>query len=55
MFSTPPWMIFDLVTGRKTLFDVYLVSEAFLRKPFTASALICLVLSNWIWNIMKGA
>lgn len=54
MFSVPFWIIFDLLTGKKTLLDFYLSTEIFLRKPMVASVLICLALSNWIWNIVKG-
>jgi hypothetical protein len=54
MFLAPLWITFDLVTGKKSLLDSYFRTEVFVRKPVVASVMICLVLSNWVWNIMKG-
>lgn len=54
MFSAPGWISYDLATGRKSLLDAYIKTEAVVRKPLIAAFLICLVLGNWIWNIQKG-
>jgi hypothetical protein len=54
MLITPFWIIFDLITRRKTLLDSYRQIESVLRKRFVAVPLILLVLINWIWNISKG-
>lgn len=54
MLSVPLWIIFDMLTGKKTLLEFYLRAEVFIRKPPVASVIICLILSNWIWNITKG-
>jgi len=50
----PLWLIFDLITKKKTLFDFYYYSERILRKPFVSVPLILLILLNWVWNIVKG-
>jgi hypothetical protein len=54
MFFTPLWIIIDLITKRKTLFEFYQKTETFLKKPKFAIPLILLVILNWIWNITKG-
>lgn len=54
MLAAPFWISFDLVTGRQSLLDFYIRTEAVLKKPFIAAMLICLVIVNWIWNIQKG-
>lgn len=54
MLSVPLWISLDLATGRQTLLDFYIRTEAIIRKPLIAAMLICLVLANWIWNIQKG-
>jgi len=54
MFTTPLWIMIDIVTRSQTLFNFYLKVEAFLKKPKYAIPLILLVIINWIWNISKG-
>lgn len=54
MLVTPIWILFDLITKRKTLFDFYFYSEAFLKKQVVAIPLVLIVILNWIWNISKG-
>ena len=54
MLISPPWILFDIITGKKTLFDFYGRTETFLKKPGIAIPLVLFVLINWIWNITKG-
>ena len=54
MLVLPPWLIFDVVIGRQSLFITYRKIEFWLKKPWLAGPLIVLVLANWIWNIIKG-
>lgn len=54
MFSAPLWIIFDIATRQKTLFDFYLKIETYLKRPRYSIPLILLVVINWIWNITKG-
>jgi len=54
MITLPPWILYDLTTGKRSLPVFYSHSEAFLRKRIVAIPLILLVLINWVWNISKG-
>ena len=54
MIFTPLWLVMDLATKRKTLFDFYYKVEKRLENPRYAVPLILLVIINWIWNIIKG-
>lgn len=54
MFFTPLWILADLLTNRKTLFDFYKKVESYLKKPKYAILFIILIVINWIWNIVKG-
>jgi hypothetical protein len=54
MVVSPFWIVFDLLTGRITLYHFYCKIEQFLRKPIVAVPLIVLVIVNWLWNISKG-
>lgn len=54
MLTTPFWVLIDIVTKRKTLFDFYRKIETYLKKPQYSILLILFVIINWIWNISKG-
>ena len=54
MIITPLWILLDLATKRKTLFDFYQKIERILKKPQYSIPLILLIVINWIWNITKG-
>lgn len=54
MLIIPFWILIDLTTKRKSLFDFYFQIETFLKKPKVAASLLLLVVINWIWNIAKG-
>ena len=53
MLVTPLWIILDLATRKKTLFDFYKKIEIQLKKPKIAIPFILLLIFNWIWNIAK--
>jgi hypothetical protein len=50
----PLWLLFDLFTGKTTLFKVYQSTEIMLKRPVIMLPLILLISVNWIWNIIKG-
>jgi hypothetical protein len=54
MLFSPMWIIADITTRRKTLFDFYQRIETFLKRPQYTIPLVLLVIINWIWNITKG-
>jgi hypothetical protein len=54
MLTLPIWIIFDITTKKRTLYDFYFRVESFIRKPIIAIPLVLLVILNWIWNITKG-
>ena len=54
MLILPIWIIFDIASKKKTLYDFYFRFESFIRKPIIAIPLVLLVVLNWIWNITKG-
>ncbi|RVT72331.1 DUF2752 domain-containing protein [Flavobacterium sufflavum] len=53
LLVSPLWMVYDIITKRKTLFEFYEKMEYYLRKPVYAIPLIFIVIINWIWNITK--
>lgn len=54
MLLAPLWILFDIGTKRKTLFQFYKIIESRLKNPGLSIPLAVLVLINWIWNITKG-
>jgi hypothetical protein len=50
----PCWIIFDLISGRKSLYISFLRMESWLKKPAAFIPFACIVALNWIWNIAKG-
>jgi len=48
MLITPVWVLFDIITRKKTLYDFYIRIETLLKKPGIAIPFILLVLINWI-------
>ena len=53
MLIAPIWIIADTIKGTKTLFNFYIKTETYLKRPKIAITLILLVIINWIWNITK--
>lgn len=54
MLVAPVWIMIDIVRKDNSLLIFYSKIETNLRKPPYAILAILLVLSNWIWNIVKG-
>jgi hypothetical protein len=54
MSLAPFWILVDVATRRKTLFEFYQKIEIYLKRPQYSVPLILLVIINWIWNITKG-
>lgn len=54
MLAAPIWIVLDVVAKSNTLVDFYRRVESYLRSPHYAIPLALLIMSNWIWNIMKG-
>lgn len=54
LVSAPPWILFDLVSGKSTLLSVFRKTEQFIKRPPVALLLFVLVICNWIWNILKA-
>ena len=53
MLITPIWAVTDIMKKKQTLFDFYLKIEKYIRNPNIAIPLILLIITNWIWNIVK--
>ena len=53
MLITPIWALTDIIKKKQTLFDFYLKIEKYIRNPNIAIPLILLIITNWIWNIVK--
>ena len=54
MSLAPLWILIDIATRRKILFEFYRKIETYLKRPQYSIPLILLVIINWIWNITKG-
>lgn len=55
MLVLPPWLFYDLATGKATFHTKYLRAEAYIKKhPVIIAFTALLMIANWIWNINKG-
>ncbi len=54
MLITPYWISIDLILKKRSLFNFYQNIEMKLKKAQFAVPLVMLIVSNWIWNIIKG-
>jgi len=54
MVILPFWVVYDKLTKKTSLVQVYNQSETFLKQKSIAIPAIILVLLNWMWNIYKG-
>lgn len=54
MTLSPIWIIIDIATKNKSLFEFYKKIEETLRKRKYSIPLILIIILNWIWNITKG-
>ncbi len=50
----PLWLLFDVMSGKPTLYNLSEKLNLQLRKPIYAYSLVALILINWGWNIIKG-
>jgi hypothetical protein len=51
----PGWLIYDLISKRRTLFRAYVRTEETLKtKAWLYIPMIAIVLVNWFWNISKN-
>jgi len=50
----PLWILADLMMRGNSFLHFYHAMESFLRIRWVALMMITLVITNWIWNIMKG-
>ncbi|MHC1780938.1 MAG: DUF2752 domain-containing protein [Bacteroidales bacterium] len=51
---SPPWILFDIITEKMSLYLFFLKVEKFVRVKSVAIILTLLVVINWIWNFYKG-
>ncbi len=50
----PLWIIYDVITKRKTLYKSLLAFDEKIRKhPLLLIPILLPIILNWIWNIMK--
>lgn len=54
MVCAPFWLLYDVVTGRSSLYEYFCKAEALIARPVLAVPAIILLILNWIWNISKG-
>jgi hypothetical protein len=54
LIIAPLWILFDLITKKRSLYKIYQKLEKLLRIKSIAVLLIILIASVWIWNIFKG-
>lgn len=54
MVCAPVWLLYDLLTGRSSLYDSFCKAEILIARPVIAVPAIGLLILNWIWNISKG-
>jgi hypothetical protein len=54
MSILPVWIIVDLITIQKSLWNMYRMFILFLQRKTVAIPMFCLLTANWFWNIFKG-
>jgi len=54
LVSVPVWLLVDWYQKNDSLFRWYSKSENFLREPLALFFVTTAMISNWIWNLMKG-
>jgi hypothetical protein len=54
MIIAPVWILIDIVAKKQHLHYCYKKTEIVLSRPKFAIPLVLLILTNWIWNILKG-
>jgi len=51
---SPFWILYDLVSRKSTLLNVYIKTELLLKRQWITVPAVLIVVMNWIWNISKG-
>ncbi len=54
MIIFPVWILTDLLRGSQSFFVRYQKAEMQIRQPKLAIPLVLLVLTEWIWNLLKN-
>lgn len=54
MITLPPWLLYDLISKRSSLFRAFGKIEKITKQKSVAIPAIILVIVNWIWNIYKN-
>ena len=49
----PLWLLYDGLRKRHSFYTFYIASESFIRRRWVSTALISVVMINWLWNIYK--
>lgn len=50
----PIWVVIDLMRNQSTFYNNYKKMETIFQNKIVIVISILLILSNWIWNIIKG-
>ncbi len=53
MLLIPIFLLYDYVYSKHTLYNFYVKLEDILKRPIYYIPLSLLIVSNWIWNILK--
>lgn len=53
MLLFPPWIIYDRLRAKNTFLRFYNTIEKVFRKKIILIPALLLLISNWIWNIIK--
>lgn len=49
----PIWIVYDLITLKNSLFNTYSIALKLVKQKYIYIPLTLLIISNWIWNIIK--
>lgn len=50
----PPWILVDIVLKKSSFYVYFQKSIQKIKKPKVFSVLICFLIINWIWNLIKN-
>ncbi len=53
MLFFPPWILYDRLRGKNTFLRFYNTIDKVFRKKIILIPALLLLISNWIWNIIK--
>ena len=49
----PIWILYDLITLKNSLFNTCSIALKLVKQKYIYIPLTLLIISNWIWNIIK--